>query len=74
MADTSNALTPEGEPPQGAAHLADIEQDLDKADAALAALDSDDLEGAETLAAELDESRSQLRGDAERSPEVDTAP
>ena len=50
-----------GRPPQDpeearrAAQLEGIEQDLDTVDAALAALDSDDLEGAEALAAELDE-------------------
>ena len=50
-----------GQPPpdpdeaRRAAQLEGIERDLDTVDAALAALDSDDLEGAEALAAELEE-------------------
>ena len=51
-----------GHPPPGAGaalqatQLEGIERDLDTVDSALSALDSDDLEGAEALAAELEES------------------
>ena len=54
MADTSQEIPPEGTEPQRASRLEDIEQDLDTVDAALVALDSGDLEGAESLAAELE--------------------
>ena len=70
MGETSGAVSPEGQvtdeasghPPPDAeaarrtAQLEGIERDLDTVDAALSALDSDDLEGAEALAAELEES------------------
>ena len=69
MPEASGAVSPEGratdaaggrpppDPEQArrAAQLEGIERDLDTVDAALAALDSDDVEGAEALAAELDE-------------------
>ena len=47
---------PDPEADRQAAQLHGIERDLDTVDAALAALDSEDLEGAEALAAELEES------------------
>jgi len=70
MAEASGTVPPEGQvtdetndpPPPDAerarrtAQLEGIERDLDTVDAALSALDSDDLEGAEALAAELGDS------------------
>ena len=70
MGEVSGAVPPEGQvtgeadgnpPPDSEearreAQLEGIEQDLDTVDAALSALDSDDLEGAEALAAELEDS------------------
>ena len=56
MDEASDNLPPEPEADCQTAQLQGIERDLDTADAALAALDSDDLEGAEALAAELEES------------------
>ena len=54
MAETSQQPTPQqAEPPQ-ASQPESVEKDLDTVDAALAALDSGDLEGAESLAAELE--------------------
>ena len=47
---------PDPEEARQEAQLAGIEQDLDTVDAALSALDSDDLEAAEALAAQLEES------------------
>ncbi len=44
----------EPEPDTEAAQLEGIERDLDTVDAALSALDSDDLSAAEALAAELE--------------------
>ena len=46
---------PDAEEARRAAQLEGIERDMDTVDAALAALDADDVEGAEALAAELDE-------------------
>ena len=70
MGEASGAVPPEGQitgevdgnpPPdpeeaRRAAQLEGIERDLDTVDAALTALDSDDLERAEALAAELEDS------------------
>ncbi|MXW94979.1 MAG: hypothetical protein F4110_01615 [Acidimicrobiaceae bacterium] len=56
MDEASDNLPPESEADRRTAQLQDIERDLDTVDSALAALDSDDLEGAEALAAELEES------------------
>lgn len=70
MAEASGTVPPEGQvtdetidppPPDAeearrATQLEGIERDLDTVDAALSALDSDDLEGAEALAAELEDS------------------
>ncbi len=47
-------VTAEPEPDTEAAQLEGIERDLDTVDAALSALDSDDLAAAEALAAELE--------------------
>ena len=47
---------PDAEEARRTAQLEGIERDLDTVDAALSALDSDDLEGAEALAAELEDS------------------
>lgn len=70
MGEASGTVPPEGQvtdetdglPPPDAeeirrtAQLESIERDLDTVDAALSALDSDDLEGAEALAAGLEDS------------------
>ena len=70
MGEASGTVPPEGQvtdemndppPPEAeealrAAQLEGIERDLDTVDAALSALDADDLEGAEALAAELEDS------------------
>lgn len=53
MADTSHRSPSESAEPEQARRLEDIEQDLDRVDAALDALDSGDLEEAESLAADL---------------------
>lgn len=47
---------PDSEAARGAAQLEGIERDLDTVDSALSALDTDNLEAAEALAAELEES------------------
>ena len=68
MADTSDHLPHEGEAVDRATSLEVIEQDLDTVDAALSALDSDDLERAEALAAELEGPRAgSLTRSAEQS-------
>lgn len=54
--EASDNLPPDTEADRQTAQLQGIERDLDTVDSALAALDSDDLEGAEALAAELEES------------------
>ena len=54
---TRDHLSQEGETAGRAAPLDGIEQDLDTVDAALSALDADDLEGAEALATELEAPR-----------------
>lgn len=54
--EASDDLPPDPEADRHTAQLHGIERDLDTVDAALAALDSEDLEGAEALAAELEES------------------
>ena len=54
MADTSQQPTPQQAEPPRASQPDGVEKDLDTVDAALAALDSGDLEGAESLAAELE--------------------
>ena len=54
--ETDGPPPPDAEEIHRAAQLESIERDLDTVDAALSALDSDDLEGAETLAAELEDS------------------
>lgn len=56
MDEASDNLPPDSETDRQTAQLEGIERDLDTVDAALAALDSDDLERAEALAAELEES------------------
>ena len=56
MDEASDNLPPDSEADRQTTQLQGIERDLDTVDAALAALDSDDLEGAEALAAELEES------------------
>ena len=56
MDEASDHLPPDSEADRQTAQLQGIERDLDTVDAALAALDSDDLEGAEARAAELEES------------------
>ncbi len=70
MGEASGTVPPEGRvtgeasgpppPDAGRARRAEqfegVERDLDTVDAALAALDSDDLEGAEALAARLEDS------------------
>jgi hypothetical protein len=56
MDEADDHLPPDSEADRQAAQLQGIERDLDTVDSALAALDSDDLEGAEALAAELEES------------------
>jgi len=53
VADASEPLPGEDSAPDGASPLEDIEQDLNTVDEALAALDSGDLEEAESLAAQL---------------------
>ena len=53
MADTSQQPTPQPAESPRASESEGVEKDLDTVDAALAALDSGDLEGAESLAAEL---------------------
>ena len=76
MGEATGAAPPEGpvtgeadgHPPpvpeeaRRAAQLEGIERDLDTVDAALSALDSDDIEGAEALAAGLDESAGEGAG------------
>lgn len=54
--EAGDDLPQDAEAVRRAAQLEGIERDLDTVDAALAALDSDDLETAESLAAELEES------------------
>ncbi len=56
MDEASDNLPPDSEADRQTAQLEGIERDMETVDAALAALDSDDLEGAEALAAELEES------------------
>ncbi len=57
VADKANGHPPpDPEAARQADQLKGIERDLDTVDAALSALDSGDLEGAEALAAELEES------------------
>ena len=56
MDEASDNLPPDSESDRQTAQLEGIERDLDTVDSALAALDSDDLEGAEALAAGLEES------------------
>ncbi|MYA84451.1 MAG: hypothetical protein F4Y12_02585 [Acidimicrobiaceae bacterium] len=56
MDEASDSLPPDSEADRQTAQLQGIERDLDTVDAALAALDSDDLEGAEARATELEES------------------
>ena len=56
MDEASDNLPPDSEADRQAVQLEGIERDLDTVDAALSALDSDDLEEAEALAAELEES------------------
>ena len=56
MDEASDNLPPDSESDHQTAQLEGIERDLDTVDSALAALDSDDLEGAEALAAGLEES------------------
>ena len=56
MDEASDNLPPDSEADRQTAQLEGIERDMDTVDAALAALDSDDLEGAEALAADLEES------------------
>ena len=56
MDEASKNLPLDSEVDRQTPQLQGIERDLDTADAVLAALDSDDLEGAEALAAELEES------------------
>ncbi len=56
MDEASDNLPPDSESDRQTAQLKGIERDLDTVDSALAALDSDDLEGAEALAAGLEES------------------
>ena len=56
MDEASDNLPPDPEADRRTAQLRGIERDLDTVDSALAALDSDDLEGAEALATELEES------------------
>lgn len=53
MSDYRAGPTPEAAESPRASHLEVIEEDLDTVDAALEALDSGDLEGAEALGAEL---------------------
>ena len=64
MADTSHGLPQRGPAPQHTSQLEDIEQDLDTVDETLAALDSGDLESAESLAAELEKRRATEAGGA----------
>lgn len=52
--EASDDLPPDPEADRQAAQLHGIERDLDTVDAALAALDSDNLEAAEALAAQLE--------------------
>lgn len=59
---------PDPEDARDGAQLEHTERDLDTVDAALAALDSDDLEGAEALAAELEESVGDREAGNSRSP------
>lgn len=54
--ETDGLPLPDAEEARRTAQLEGIERDLDTVDAALAALDSDDLEGAEALVAELEDS------------------
>ena len=56
MDGASDNSPPDSEADRHTAQLQGIERDLDTVDSALTALDSDDLEGAEALAAELEES------------------
>ena len=56
MDEASDNLPPDSESDHQTAQLEGIARDLDTVDSALAALDSDDLEGAEALAAGLEES------------------
>ena len=63
----SDAPLQEAAAPDGASQLQGIEQDLDTVDAALAALDSEDLEAAEALAAELEEPRTGVPGHEQRA-------
>ena len=53
MSDSRGGPTLEAAESRQASPIEGIEEDLDTVDAALAALDSGDLEGAETLAAKL---------------------
>ena len=53
MSEASGGPTPQAAESPRASQLEGIEEDLDTVDGALDALDSGDLEGAETLAAEL---------------------
>ncbi|MCY4664510.1 MAG: hypothetical protein OXC00_07590 [Acidimicrobiaceae bacterium] len=65
--DAASDNLPEGADAAGRGDQLDgIERDLDTVDAALSALDSDDLEGAEALAADLEESHA-----ASASPTAD---
>ena len=54
MVEASQGPPADSTAPERASQLEDIEQDLDTVDAALDALDSGDLEEAESLAAQLE--------------------
>ena len=64
---------PVGEP-ETLAPLEDVERDLDTVEAALAALDSEDLEGAESLAAELESPEVEPGRDDGAAPAVQPGP
>ena len=55
VTDEADDCPPHPDEARRATQLEGIERDLDTVDAALSALDSDDLESAEALAAELEE-------------------
>ena len=65
--ETNGPPPPDAEVERQTAQLEGIERDLDTVDAALSALDSDDLEGAEALAAGLEDSAEALAAGLEDS-------
>ena len=72
--ETSDHLPADAEAARQESQLAYIERDLDTVDAALSALDSDDLEGAESLAAELEEPSASNSTRAAEQDEGDSTP